>query len=170
MKKGLIKMRTAPARRYAYYLTPEGFSEKSRLTASYLAHSFSFFRRARQDCDAVLAKAAARRMQRIALIGASELAEIICLCAADKPLQILVVIDASVEADQFAGLKVVDGFGSIGQEIDGFIITNLTNPRDAYENAVAAVGADRVLIPALLNSRVSRRGAADSSGKRKAAQ
>src|SRR4051794_31761602 len=35
VRKGLIKVRQAPARRYAYYLTPKGFAEKSRLTASY---------------------------------------------------------------------------------------------------------------------------------------
>src|SRR5262245_40717266 len=32
VKKGLLKMTEAPARRYAYYLTPSGFSEKARLT------------------------------------------------------------------------------------------------------------------------------------------
>ncbi len=30
VKKGLVKVRQAPARRYAYYLTPRGFAEKSR--------------------------------------------------------------------------------------------------------------------------------------------
>ena len=30
IRKGLVKMRDAPARRYAYYLTPRGFAEKSR--------------------------------------------------------------------------------------------------------------------------------------------
>jgi DNA-binding MarR family transcriptional regulator len=50
IKKGLIKVTQAPARRYAYYLTPKGFAEKSRLTVEYLAASFSFFRQARADC------------------------------------------------------------------------------------------------------------------------
>src|ERR1700683_182480 len=50
VKKGLIKVTHAPARRYMYYLTPQGFAEKSRLTAEYLSSSFSFFRRAQSDC------------------------------------------------------------------------------------------------------------------------
>ena len=49
-KKGYIKIRQVPLNRYAYYLTPRGFAEKSRLTAEYLAVSFDFFRRARRDC------------------------------------------------------------------------------------------------------------------------
>ena len=46
-------MRQVPLNRYAYYLTPQGFAEKSRLTAEYLAASFDFFRRARGDCAAL---------------------------------------------------------------------------------------------------------------------
>ena len=42
IKKGLVKVRSAPARRYAYYLTPQGFAEKSRLTVQYLSYSFGF--------------------------------------------------------------------------------------------------------------------------------
>ena len=34
VRKGLIKVQQAPANRYLYYLTPKGFSEKSRLTVA----------------------------------------------------------------------------------------------------------------------------------------
>ncbi len=46
-KKGFIKIKQIPPNRYAYYLTPKGFSEKSRLTVEYLSYSLSFFRQAR---------------------------------------------------------------------------------------------------------------------------
>src|SRR5882757_9997569 len=54
VKKGLVKVSEAPARRYAYYLTPQGFAEKSRLTAEYLKVSFGFFRQAKNDCSELL--------------------------------------------------------------------------------------------------------------------
>src|SRR5271157_2281578 len=60
VKKGLVKIGQAPARRYAYYLTPHGFAEKSRLTVEYLSSSFGFFRQAKADCGAALRLAAAR--------------------------------------------------------------------------------------------------------------
>src|SRR5947209_18495801 len=50
VKKGLVKVSEAPTRRYAYYLTPRGFAEKSRLTVEYLSSSFSFFRQAKAEC------------------------------------------------------------------------------------------------------------------------
>ena len=46
IRKGFIKITEAPANRYLYYLTPKGFTEKSRLTAKYLSSSFSFYRKA----------------------------------------------------------------------------------------------------------------------------
>ena len=45
-------MSDAPARRYAYYLTPQGFAEKSRLTVQYLSSPFSFFRLAKSGLRA----------------------------------------------------------------------------------------------------------------------
>ena len=46
VRKGLVKITQAPANRYLYYLTPQGFAEKSRLTAHYLSVSFDFYRHA----------------------------------------------------------------------------------------------------------------------------
>ena len=63
VKKGLVKVHDAPARRYAYYLTPQGFAEKSRLTVQYLSDSFSFFRKAKDDCTRVFEEAAALWLQ-----------------------------------------------------------------------------------------------------------
>src|SRR5262245_49009810 len=76
IKKGLVKVRSAPTRRYAYYLTPRGFSEKSRLTVEYLSSSFEFFRHARSDCTLIFEQAKANGLNRVALVGRSDLAEI----------------------------------------------------------------------------------------------
>src|SRR5580692_8271590 len=67
VKKGLVKVHDAPARRYAYYLTPHGFAEKSRLTVQYLSDSFSFFRLAKADCARVLEAAQAKGFSRVVL-------------------------------------------------------------------------------------------------------
>src|SRR6202012_4337384 len=82
VRKGLVKVQDVPARRYAYYLTPQGFAEKSRLTVQYLSDSFSFFRKAKEDCTHLFREAAARGLARLVLAGKSDLAEgRIILCA-----------------------------------------------------------------------------------------
>src|ERR1700674_1710472 len=80
VKKGLVKVHDAPARRYAYYLTPHGFAEKSRLTVQYLSDSFSFFRLAKADCARVLEAAQAKGFSRLVLGGKADLAVCALLC------------------------------------------------------------------------------------------
>src|SRR5215510_8474273 len=87
VRKGLVKVSQVPRRRYAYYLTPQGFAEKSRLTATYLSQSFSFFRRARGECAELFAAAVRRGHQRLALVGDGDLAEIASLVARDYPVE-----------------------------------------------------------------------------------
>jgi predicted transcriptional regulator len=88
-KKGLIKTRQPPANRYAYYLTPKGFAEKSRLTAQYLRYSFEFYRRAGNDCHQAFATCQDNAWKRVLLCGVSELAEIATLRAGDHGIQLV---------------------------------------------------------------------------------
>src|SRR5690606_26631731 len=67
VRKGWVKVTHVPMRRYAYYLTPQGFSEKARLTAEYLSSSLEFFRRARSECAQLLSEARARNARRFVL-------------------------------------------------------------------------------------------------------
>ena len=95
-----------PARRYAYYLTPQGFAEKSRLTVQYLSDSFSFFRQAKSDCARVFEEAAARGFRRLVLAGKSDLAEIAILCAVEAGATIVAIVDPQSEGSRFVGVEV----------------------------------------------------------------
>jgi DNA-binding MarR family transcriptional regulator len=159
IKKGLIKMKEAPARRYAYYLTPRGFSEKSRLTVEYLSSSFSFFRRARGDCCDVLAVAQACGWKRIALAGVSDLAEIATICALERGVEIVAVVDARSTLSRFVSLPVHSAFEQIGAKIDGVIVTDLTTASTTFAAVAARFGHDRVLAPSLLGLRKSNEAA-----------
>src|SRR5437763_16319457 len=89
--KGLIKVGQVPLNRYAYYLTPQGFAEKSPLTVEYLTWSFNFFRRARSDCAELLQECAARGWTRVALCGAGDLAEVAVLSAGESEIEVVCV-------------------------------------------------------------------------------
>ena len=107
VRKGLVKVTATPARRYIYYLTPQGFAEKSRLTVEYLSVSFSFFRRAKAECSAVFGIAAERGFRRIALAGISDLAEIAMICALDSGVEVAAVVDDKSALSHFVGARVV---------------------------------------------------------------
>jgi len=157
-KKGLIKMRQVPAHRYAYYLTPRGFAEKSRLTAEYLAVSFDFFRRARRDALDLLLACHARGWGRAVLWGAGELAEVMLLSAADAEVEILCVIDAASAQGRIGGRTVVadlDAALRLAGPVDVIVITDAKTPSASRDAALAAaarhgMAAERVVAPDML--------------------
>jgi len=150
VRKGLIKVTQIPANRYAYYLTPKGFAEKSRLTAEYLSISFNFFRDARSECAGEFAHCLARGWTRVALAGAGDLAEIATLCAADSGVRLIGLYDPAMTAGHFAGLRVVAQLGELSP-CDAYLVTDFRNPQATYDALVRELGPDRVLTPKLLS-------------------
>ena len=160
VRKGLVKMQRAPARRYVYYLTPRGFTEKSRLTIEYLSYSLDFFREAKSDCRATLESARDRGFSRVVLAGRSDLAEIAIICALENAIDIVAVVDPDAERPKFMGVPAVSCFEEIDRPFDAVLVTDVVSGLASYERCVAAVGSDRVLLPKLL--RLSTNGASSS--------
>lgn len=154
MKKGWLKMRQAPAGRFAYYLTPRGFSEKSRLTLEFLSQSFSFFRDARADCSRLFESVRAQGFTRVVLFGRSDLTEIATICAIEGEIVLVAVVDEAAEASQFLNIPLVKSLADCREAYDVVVVTDLVNARTAVETASAALGADRVFVPRLLTPHV----------------
>lgn len=153
IKKGLVKVSDAPARRYAYYLTPQGFAEKSRLTVQYLSNSFSFFRLAKSDCARVLDQAKGKGFSRLVLAGQSDLAEVAILCAVEAGVAIVAVVDPFSEVARFVGVDVCTSYDDVKQTFDAVIVTDVAHAGASYDAAAAVCGAERVLAPGLLGLR-----------------
>lgn len=132
VRKGLIKVHQVPSNRYAYYLTPQGFAEKSRLTSEYLTSSFQFFRRAKVQCGDLLRDCEIKGITRIGLIGVSDLAEIVALSAMDTNVDLIGIADSSVRIDRFAGRPVVASIAALG-EVDALMVTTLKDPQAHYD-------------------------------------
>jgi DNA-binding MarR family transcriptional regulator len=150
VKKGLVKVSEAPARRYIYYLTPQGFSEKSRLTVEYLTLSFGFFRQAKSDCMSVLQGASALGFRHVALAGRSDLAEIAVICAMECAVKVVAIVDPTATELWFVGRALVASFDDVEEPFDAIMVTDLKSSDATYQAALKHVGADRVLVPRLL--------------------
>lgn len=159
MKKGLVKMRQAPARRYAYYLTPQGFAEKSRLTVEYLSLSFGFFRQAKTDCSDLFRAAKLRGVRKMLLLGHSDLAEIAALCAIEQGIGIAGLVDEAMEGP-FIGSPVFKTIDGVDAAFDAVLVTDVRNARATSEGAIARLGLDRVLVPDILRVRLRQEGGA----------
>ena len=153
VKKGLLKIRQAPARRYIYYLTPQGFAEKSRLTAEYLTFSLQFYRQARQEYGDVLAYCATRGWRRVVLVGATELAEIASLAATGTEVKIIGILDPGRNQSSFGDIPVLQSLEDLGPDkrAQAVILTDTQDPQAAYTKLVGVLPEDRVLTPKLLH-------------------
>lgn len=106
VRKGLVKITQAPANRYLYYLTPQGFTEKSRLTGQYLSASLDFYRRAGASMERALGECQARGGQRVLFAGVSELAEIAAIRGHDVALDVIGTFEPAGLRTTFAGKPV----------------------------------------------------------------
>jgi len=149
VKKGLVKVIQAPSRRYMYYLTPKGLSEKSRLTAEFLKQSLSLFRQAQSEYHTLMQLCEAHGYKRLALCGMSDLAEVASLCARDFDLSIVGIIDPEASNEQFHSLKVYSSRAELSS-VDAYIVTALQNTQAVYDRLVEEVPQELVLVPTLL--------------------
>ncbi len=134
VKKGYVKVSQIPKNRYAYYLTPKGFAEKSRLTAEYLSQSFNFFRSARAQCEEAFSLCEKNGWRRVALVGQGDFYEIAGLCAREYSVSLV---------------------GGAIDKADAALIVDLSDPQAAFDAAIKVLPRECVLAPRLL--KVSQR-------------
>lgn len=152
VRKGLLKVDKIPAKRYAYYVTPKGFGEKSRLVAQYLSSSLMFFRQARGEYAALFAQMSGQNHARIALFGMGELTEIALLSAQEDNVNVAAVIQPGCNQDLFSGVPVLSSLElALEHGVDAVVITAADAPQAAYDLMVDQFGIDRVYTVPLLH-------------------
>ena len=149
IRKGWVKVTEAPTQRYFYYLTPKGFSEKARLTASYLSNSFEMFRSARGQCDQILEHCCKEGLSRIALVGSSDLGEVAILSSLNDSAEIIGVLDEASNQPSIAGVPIVTKLEDL-PSFDVVIITDMQTPQATFEKLLRALPSDRIFAPDLL--------------------
>lgn len=148
IRKGYVKIKEAPANRYFYYVTPKGFAEKSRLTAKYLANSFSFYRQAVDGCREIFTRCREDGHQKIVLCGVSDLAEIALLHARELGIPVSAIYDADHDSARFMGVPVYPDLHAL--EADVYILTDCEQPLETYNAVKAAVDPARLRVPSVL--------------------
>jgi DNA-binding MarR family transcriptional regulator len=137
--KGWIRASQVSPKRITYFLTPEGFIEKSHMVKDYLARSMTFFRDARAQLEEIFATCQTHQWSKIALIGNGDLADIAFLVGSKGNFTITLS-------------KPEDSLTSF----DAVIITDTINPQKTYESLKGLVKPERIFVLALLH--ISREG------------
>ena len=154
VKKGLIKVRQVPANRYAYYLTPKGFSEKARLTGEYLSQGFQLFRLSRSQIVEIMEDCENQGLKKIVLVGATDITEIAILCAQEFDLGISgILVDNDQEAE-FGSIRVVNDILEL-EDFDAIILTSLDQGSLYIKKLRKHFDDNRIFIPPILGTPTS---------------
>ena len=104
-RKGYIKITTIPSHRIRYLLTPQGMSEKSRLTYLYMQYSLSHYRDMRARLRDTLARVTGSGVKRVVIFGTCEFAEMAYLSLREMDLTLVGFIDEE-QAESFLSYPV----------------------------------------------------------------
>jgi len=131
--KGYITVSTIPPKRYAYYLTPMGFAEKTRLTYDLLQDYTRVYREARKNLKLLFSDLQQQGLNRIVFAGADEVAEIAYLTLQETQLKLIAITDMETAGRNFFGLEVQPLASLSGMTCDCVVLTAYAKKDQIYQ-------------------------------------
>jgi len=133
--KGYIKITTIPRNRIRYLLTPQGFTEKSRLTYQYMQYSLSYYRDMRIRLKEMMSTFDAAHGQRVVIYGTTELAELAYLSLREMNVDCVGFIDGG-SRDSFLSCPVSSPERVADWQFDRVLIADLEHAAACEEQLV----------------------------------
>ena len=93
VRRGWIKIKKIPPRRIGYYLTPHGFTEKSKLTYRFLSNTIHQYATTKKDIARKLLAWERDGVKRIVFYGASDEMEIAYVTLQGVNLELVAIVD-----------------------------------------------------------------------------
>lgn len=110
IKKGYVKIKGINHKRLSYYLTPQGISEKSKLTYHFLQHTISYYQNLKKNIAEKLSLLSQRGIHKIVYYGAGEVMEVAYITLQQTSLELIGIVD--------------DDANKQGKKMFGFVIEN----------------------------------------------
>ena len=141
LNKGVIKIKQAPYKRFIYYLTPQGFSEKARLVNEYFNDSLFFFKSLRIEFNKLFSNDDCPGYY---LYGTGEVCEIAILSAKENKKKIISIIDPNFKHKKYLDFKVLKKIPN-NLENSKIIITTTSNQQTLFFKLKKKVNVDKIL-------------------------
>ncbi len=134
--KGYITVKSIPPRRYAYFLTPKGFTEKTRLTYNLLQDYTRIYREARGNLKKLFGELHTEGVKRVVFAGADEVAEIAYITLHETNIALAGVVDDELAGKKFFGRDVRRIDDIAGMNYDRIVITSYLKREKIYNKVV----------------------------------
>lgn len=149
VKKGLIKIKTAPANRYLYYLTPHGFAEKARLTGEFLSTSLALFRQSGDSYSEIFEQCAQQNQTQVVFGGISDLTEIAYMRALQSEIKVLGVFQPDETQSQFFDLPILTELEQL-PKFDALVMTSLEQTQSLLSMLETITEPQQLKLPTML--------------------
>lgn len=140
--KGFITVSTIPPKRYAYYLTPKGFTEKTRLAYDLLADYTRIYREAKNNYRKLFQELEQAGVKMVVFAGSDEVAEIAYITLQETRLELAGVVDPDRAGELFFGRTILPLTGLKDMEHGGIVVTSYLK-REAVLRALLRHGVPR---------------------------
>jgi DNA-binding MarR family transcriptional regulator len=134
--KGFITIKAIPSKRYAYYLTPKGFTEKTRLTYHLLQDYTRIYREARTNFNQLFHDLEKKGVKNIIFAGADEVAEIAYITLQETGLKLVGVVDEKKVGGMFFSKTIGPLKDIAGLDYDKVIVTSYLNRKAIYQELI----------------------------------
>ena len=132
--KGYITIKSIPPKRYAYYLTPNGFAEKTRLTYHLLQDYTRIYREARSNFKELFTELQLSGVKTVVFAGADEVAEIAFLTLQETDIELSGIVDDEMAGKKFLGRDILSlsELRTGGLRYDCIVITSYLKREQIY--------------------------------------
>jgi DNA-binding MarR family transcriptional regulator len=131
--KGYVTVKSIPRKRYLYFLTPEGFAEKTRLTYHLLQDYTRIYREARSGLKVLFHDLRADGVRRVVFAGADEVAELAYITLQETDLELSGVVDAEASGKKFFGRDIKPIIAIKDMSYDCIVVTSYLKSEEIYQ-------------------------------------
>jgi DNA-binding MarR family transcriptional regulator len=138
VSKGFVTVKSIPPRRYAYFLTPKGFAEKTRLTYHLLQDYTRIYREAKSGFRELFSSLRSDGITKIAFAGADEVAEIACITLGETDIELSGVVDDELAGKKFFSHEVGPVSGISKMEYGCVVVTSYLKRQKIQEQLLGS--------------------------------
>lgn len=132
VRKGFIRSKQVAPRRWAYFVTPKGFTEKSRMLSGYLYRAMTFFRDTRVQLEDLFRQCQHSGIQTIAMVGEGDVAEIALLVSQGFAVTLELVGQTEKYNEKL-------------KDFDAVLVTDIANPQGTFDSLKEDIGEEKLL-------------------------
>jgi DNA-binding MarR family transcriptional regulator len=147
--KGFITVKAIPPKRYAYYLTPKGFTEKTKLTYDLLHDYTRIYREARKNLKTLFKEMQDEGIKKVVFAGADETGEIAYITLQETRIELAGVLDDDMDGKNFFGRPIQPVRAVQDMRYDAVVVTSYLKRKELFQELIDA-GVDKETIRIVL--------------------